>query len=196
MPKVIRDNSCSMTGQHPQRIYLGRWFSKPMRSSCSRSVRQGVPNCEDQGHTMNSGIGSMTAGWRHPLIALILAILVSCSGQQTCTSGPVMTRQEAIDFAIRAASSAQPEISGALVEPRNPQAEQMTLLEATKRVTGNESLAPGEDPAVLVWVVTVEGLWADESPRPTGVPPPGPYHSYTIVLNACTREFILGSAHP
>ena len=101
-----------------------------------------------------------------------------------------------MDIALKISSMAQPEISGALTQPENIQAELTTLAIATKRLMGSDSVGAGYSPDVIVWLITMDGTWTDEFPRPTDMPTPEPYHHYGVILNASTGEHISTSTHP
>ena len=72
--------------------------------------------------------------------------------------------------------------------PTNIHAEQMTLAPAAKRLWDNTDVGVGYDPNMTVWLVSMEGIWTDEFPRPTGTPTPEPYHHFAVVLNAKTGQ--------
>ena len=126
---------------------------------------------------------------------LFFLIMLSLSGckQGSKVPGKGINQQEAIDAAIKIASHSQPEISGSQVPPSNVHAEQMTLGQAEKRI---QSDATGYDPEMLVWLVTMDGIWLDEFPLPTGMATPEPYHHFTFILDQKTGLEIEGSGHP
>lgn len=97
-----------------------------------------------------------------------------------------ISKQEAIDVALEIASSPRPEISGAQITPHNVIAQQMTFDEAVKKINQNHEVPSGQNPNMIVWYVTMEGVWYDEFPRPEDFPTPIPYHRYTIILDAKT----------
>ena len=138
------------------------------------------------------------------LIVLALTI-VSCAeskptptlgGSQTSPPSPFISEQQAIEIAIKSASMGRPELSGAKIPPKNVRAEQMTLAAALKRVMGDVGVPAGEDPNMMVWVVSMEGIWTDEFPRPTGIPSPEPYHRFSVILNAKTGAEMGSAASP
>jgi len=114
------------------------------------------------------------------------------------TTTGLINRQEAVDAALKIASSSQPEISGALVTPQNVQTEQMTLGEAEQRIHGNPTAPSGHAPEMPVWYVTMDGLWANEVSAPDLTPSvtQQPYHSYRIILDARTGLEIESSLQP
>lgn len=107
-----------------------------------------------------------------------------------------ISNQEAIDVALEIASSSRPEISGAQIPPYNITAEQMTLNEAVKHINPSNEVAVSYDPNMMVWFVTMEGIWLDEFPRPEDFPTPVPYHYYSVILDAKTALEIEISASP
>ena len=117
--------------------------------------------------------------------ALAVILLTSCaSATQNLKS--YISKQEAIDAAAEVASTSQPEISRAQKEPSNIRAEQMTLLEAVKKISKDNQPAAGYDPNMIVWFVTMDGLWLNEMEAPGLTPPaePAPYHHYAIIIDA------------
>jgi hypothetical protein len=98
----------------------------------------------------------------------------------------LLSREQAIAAAVRSASMSRPEVSGALVIPQNVQAEQMELSEAIKRLPGNPSMVPGYNSQTPVWVVTMDGLWANEAQAPGVTATQQPYHHYLSLLDAKT----------
>jgi hypothetical protein len=130
--------------------------------------------------------------------SLILLTILLLSG---CTASPVadigMSQQQAaMDTGLKIASMSRPEMSGSQVAPTNVQAEQMTLAKAIKRVRENGDVATGYTPDTLVWLVTMDGVWLDEFPRPAGSLTPQPYRHILIIIDAKTGLEIESSAHP
>ena len=129
--------------------------------------------------------------------ALVFILLTSC---RSTTENPksYISKQEAIDAAVAVASTSQPEISGAQEEPSNIQAGQMTLIEAVKKISKDNQPAAGYDPNMIVWFVTMDGLWLNEMEAPGLTPPaePAPYHHYAIIIDAKTGSQIQSSYLP
>lgn len=129
------------------------------------------------------------------LFFLIMLLLSGCKqGSNVPDKG--MNQQKAIDAALKIASMSRPEISGSQVTPSNVHAEQMTLGKAVKRIQEDNSVATGYDPEMLVWLVTMDGIWLDEFPLPTGMATPEPYHHFTIIIDQKTGLEIESSGHP
>ena len=129
------------------------------------------------------------------LFFLIILLLSGCKqGSKVPDKG--LNQQEVIDAALKIASMSQPEISGAQVTPSNVHAELMTLGKAVKRIQEDNSVATGDDPEKLVWLVTMDGIWLDEFPLPTGLPTPEPYHHFTYIIDQKTGLEIESSGHP
>jgi hypothetical protein len=137
---------------------------------------------------------------RQVLIIFTVVFLVGCSANsnalQTVTPSPFISEQQAIEIAIKDASMGHPELSRAKTPPKNAQAEVITLAAAEKRLTGHDSVPVGYDPNMMVWFVSMEGIWTDEFPRPTDLPSPEPYHHFSIILNAKTGETMAHGARP
>jgi hypothetical protein len=143
-------------------------------------------------------------------VVVLVVLLIGCSPvgsapqapptvmsvAQTLTPSPFINQQAASDRALQIASLSRPELSGAQVPPTHVQAAQMTLAAAVKQLTGRDDVAAGYDPSMMVWVVTMEGIWTDEFSRPTALPSPEPYRHYTVILNARTGEEIEAAARP
>jgi hypothetical protein len=116
--------------------------------------------------------------------------------QESRTSNQSISKQKAIEIAIESASMSHPELSGSQVPPSNIRAQQMTLEEATRRIYEGNHVGDGYAPDMLVWIVTMDGMWLDEFPRPTDVPAPKPYRHLVMILNAKTGEEIESAARP
>ena len=142
-------------------------------------------------------------------VVLLLMLLAGCSANVdsaapptavdsavTPTANPLISREAAIERAIQNTAQSRPELSGAKIAPQNIQAEQMTLADATQRYFADGGINVNYDPATPVWVVTLDGIWLDEFPRPTELPAPAPYRHVVIVLNARTSEEMAMSARP
>jgi hypothetical protein len=146
------------------------------------------------------------AGPRRPLVngagtALTLAslalIIAACRGvgqprpSATPTANGLISEQAAIESALAIAMSSRPEISASQVLPREIVATQMTLAEAVRAAFSREAGIPaGYQADRLVWVVTMEGWWTDQFPRPTDSPTPPPYRNLILILDAATGQEI------
>src|SRR5215212_4185543 len=115
------------------------------------------------------------------LFALLIVVVFSGRSKVSNITQKGMSEQEAIDAALKSAAMSRPEISGSQVNPSNVQAEQMSLGEAVRRIDENSSVATGYSPDMLVWLVTMDGIWLDEFPRPTDLPTPEPYQHFIII---------------
>jgi len=60
----------------------------------------------------------------------------------------------------------------------------MTLDEAVKKLSSDNQIDDGYDPNMIVWFVTMDGVWLDEFPKPDNLPTPAPYHHYVLILDA------------
>lgn len=131
------------------------------------------------------------------LVALIILLLTACQSTTT-PSADLLTQEQAIEAAVKAAKESRPEMSGAQVEPSNVQAEQLTLAEAVKRLRTEGEPARGYDPQMPVWLVTMDGVWYDEfqAPDVTEVVTPEPYHHFMLILDAKTGLVIESAARP
>ena len=129
------------------------------------------------------------------LISLTILLLSGCAQESRVTDNSI-SKQEAIDIALKIASMSQPEMSGSQVTPSNVHAEQTTLGEAIKRIRENSDVATGYTPDMPVWLVTMDGIWLDEFPCPTDLPTPEPYRHFIIIIDAKTGLEIEGSARP
>jgi hypothetical protein len=127
------------------------------------------------------------------------AVILMCwilSGCGMLTGKGLLSQEQAIAAAVQDASMSRPEVSEALVTPQNIRAEQMQLGEALKLLPDNASMPPGADPQTPVWVVTVDGLWADEMEAPGITATQVPYRHYLLVLDAVTGMEIASSLRP
>ena len=124
----------------------------------------------------------------------LVLVLAACAGARqpdpptpTVTTAGLISQSTAIDAALRIAMSSYPEISASLVLPRDIAATQMSLTQAEHIVQGLTAPVPAGYPADLpVWLVTMEGRWLDEFPRPTDSPTPEPYGHLAVILDAAT----------
>ena len=131
------------------------------------------------------------------IVVLIFSLLVGCKSIIT-PSDSYISEQQATDAALEIASSSRPEMSGAQVTPSNITAKQMTLHEAVKMIDKNNQPATGYDPTMLVWFITMDGLWLGEMSAPDTAPTPEPvsYHHYAIIIDAKTGLGIESSLKP
>ena len=133
--------------------------------------------------------------WRFLLLTLAIALLIGCA-QNPHVPGKVISQQEAVDAALKIASVFRPELSGSPAPPSNIHAEQMTLGEAMKHIGENNNIGAGYTPNMLVWFVTMDGIWLDDFPRPTDLPTPEPYRHCTVIIDAGTGLQIELSLRP
>ena len=133
--------------------------------------------------------------WQCLFSLLTILLLFGCARESRVTDNSI-SKQEAIDIALKITSMSRPEISGSQVTPSNVHAEQMTLGEAIKRISENSDVASGYTPDMLVWLVTMDGVWLDEFPRPSDLPTPEPYQHSTIIIDAKTGFEIESSVRP
>jgi len=131
------------------------------------------------------------------IVVLIFSLLAGCKSKIT-PSDSYISEQQAVDKALESASAPRPEMSGAQVTPPNITAKQMTLQEAVKMIDKNNQPATGYDPTMIVWLVTMNGLWLGEMSAPNIVPTPEPvsYHHYAIIIDAKTGLGIESSLKP
>ncbi len=109
---------------------------------------------------------------------------------------PFISRQAAIDTALKISSASQPEMDGGLTTSENVHAELTTLAVATKRLTGSDDVGAGYSPDMAVWLVTMDGTRTGESSHPADMPAVEPYPQYGMILNAASGESISISARP
>jgi hypothetical protein len=120
---------------------------------------------------------------------LVFSFLVSCTSSRQSSSSTIR-EQEAIDAALETASTSRPEISGPQKEPSNIRAEQITLDEALKKMSKENQPPSGYDPNMIVWLVTMEGLWLNEMDAPGVAITPAPYRHYAVIIDANTGSEI------
>ena len=130
------------------------------------------------------------------LFMLFMVLLFSGCANGSNPTNEGISEQEAIDAALKSAAMSRPEISGSQANPSSVQAEQMSLGEAVRRIDENSSVATGYSPDMLVWLVTMDGIWLDEFPRPTDLPTPEPYQHFIIIIDAKSGLEIESSARP
>jgi hypothetical protein len=130
------------------------------------------------------------------LLALFVVLLLTGCSAQSNTAHEEISEQEAMDVALKSASISRPELSGSQVTPSHVQAEQMTLGEAVKRIDENNSVPAGYSANMPVWLVTMDGIWLDEYPRPMDLPTPEPYRHFIIIIDAKSGIEIESAARP
>jgi hypothetical protein len=143
--------------------------------------------------------GHMKWSWIEALSALLL---VSCGTGQivpSSTKSVALIKQEwAINNALEIARSSQPEIGPAQTDPTNLQAELMSLADAQNQLNIQDEIPSGYLPGQPVWLISMDGIWADETPcqqEDCQFTPP-PYHHYAIIMDARTGLEIEGSYRP
>ena len=136
-----------------------------------------------------------TVTWTYLSALFVVLLLPGCSAQSN-TAHEEISEQEAMDVALKSASMSRPELSGSQVTPSHVQAEQMTLGEAVKRIDENNSVPAGYSPNMVVWLVTMDGIWLDEYPRPMDLPTPEPYRHFIIIIDAKSGIEIESAARP
>ena len=136
-----------------------------------------------------------TVTWTYLSALFVVLLLPGCPAQSN-TAHEEISEQEAMDVALKSASISRPELSGSQVTPSNIQAEQITLGEAVKRIDENNSVPAGYSPNILVWLVTMDGIWLDEYPRPIDLPTPEPYRHFIIIIDAKSGLEIESAARP
>jgi hypothetical protein len=119
-------------------------------------------------------------------LTLIFAACTATLDSATATAfGPLM-RQQAIDAAMRIASSSRPEV-GAPVGPLSvAKVEQTTLGEALQRLPGKPSPSAGYGPNMPVWYVAIDGLWPAAAPALGATTTQVPYRQLVAILDART----------
>ena len=129
---------------------------------------------------------------KYLLSVLVFLLLAGCASE--FLSNGELNQNEAIDTAVKIASTSMPEISGSQVVPSNSHAEKMTLQEAAKRLNSNPQNAFGEEsPDMQVWLVSMHGVWL-----PTTLPGvvQKPYQHLSIVIDAKTGLEIFRNMQP
>jgi len=133
--------------------------------------------------------------WCYLFSFLTILLLSGCALESRTTNNGI-SEQEAIDATLKIVSTGQPEVSGSQVTPFNVHAEQMSLGEAIKRISERGEVGAGDNPNMLVWLVSMDGVWLDEFPRPADLPTPEPYRHALIIIDAKTGLEIRGSMRP
>lgn len=130
---------------------------------------------------------------------MIALLLTGCS---TVTSGPTATpvtaidQQEAQSIALTLASGSRPEVSGALATPTNVQATLMSLGDAQLKLHRQVNAIAGRKLESLAWLVTMEGLWANEAQAPGLTATQQPFHHLAVIVDADSGEEIESSLRP
>lgn len=131
------------------------------------------------------------------IILTSFALLAGCKSIIK-PSDSYISEQQAMDAALATASSSHPEMSGSQAIPSNVTAKQMTLLEAVKMINKNNQPATGYDPTMMVWFVTMDGLWLGEMSAQgiVSIPELVSYHLYAIIIDAKTGLELESSLSP
>ncbi|OGO27575.1 MAG: hypothetical protein A2Z16_01310 [Chloroflexi bacterium RBG_16_54_18] len=136
---------------------------------------------------------------RYLSLAFISFFFTSCSSitsrMQTSIFSPYISEQEAVESAIKIASTDDFHFTGASETPTNIQADLMTLAEASQRL-GQEGYSVGYSASqfskvIVVWAVTMDGTWPRNFPPvKTTEPTHTPLRHLAVILNAKTGELI------
>ncbi len=110
--------------------------------------------------------------------------------------GTLISEEQAINIAVKDASTSRPELSAAQSPPAIIGTTQMNLAAAERLLTGRAGVPTAYDPNMIVWVVSMEGIWLDLAPRPEGFPMPEPYRHFAVIINSRTGQVIGASARP
>jgi hypothetical protein len=127
---------------------------------------------------------------RAALLLLLALLLSACAvpalpGLPVATPTPkLLTREQAIEIAVKSASMSRPEVSPALVAPTNVQAERTTLGDALRRAGHGNDIRCARCAAWPAWYVTMDGLWQDQASAPDVTPTPGTYRHAIVILDA------------
>ena len=139
----------------------------------------------------------MSVLMRRTILAILALLLIGCAAIRG--DEQFISHEEAIDTALQIARAPQPELSPALTEPTNVQAERMRLMDAVRRLDETTELDVGPyDKETMVWLVTMDGTWALAAPHQPGAPEPEQelFHYYAIILDATSGSTIMASARP
>ena len=134
--------------------------------------------------------------WNRDILFVIVLFLLAACNSLSEKSQSYISKQEAIDTALDVASTSAPEISGPQEELSNIQAEKMTLEQAVKKLNKNDQPAVGYDTNMIVWLVTMDGLWLGEMLAPGNTHEPVPYRHYAIIIDAKTGSQIQAALLP
>ncbi len=159
-----------------------------MRSdSVARSLDPGPTRGADCGRVIGRLLAILSVG------ALYLA-LAGCTAGAPITAVPV-SRQAAIDTALRAARSSRPELTASQVEPTLVTAELLTLADA-RALLRDEGVGVGTDGAdrQRVWLVILTGAWVSEPPGQTE--PLAPLTKMALLIDAQSGLEVEGYAWP
>ena len=106
----------------------------------------------------------------------------------TPTAG-VLSRQQAVEAAIRIGIESRPEMNGSSIPPNVVDARQTTLLEALHELDpSTRSVPQGERPNLPVWLVRMDGSW--QGAAAPDLPTPLPYLHMAVILNGITGEYL------
>lgn len=122
------------------------------------------------------------------LTLLFASCTATLDSAPATASGP-LTRQQAIDAAMRIASSSKPEVGAPIGSLSIAKVEQTTLGEALQRLPGKPSPSAGYSPQMQVWYVAIDGLWPALPPNPPNLGTTStqvPYHQLVAILDART----------
>jgi hypothetical protein len=119
-------------------------------------------------------------------LTLMFAACTAALGSPTATASGPLTRQQAIDAAMRIASSSKPEVGAPIGSLSIAKVEQMTLGEALQRLPGKPSPSAGYSTQMQVWYVEIDGLWPASPPDPGAIATQVPYHQLVAILDART----------
>jgi hypothetical protein len=121
------------------------------------------------------------------LIGVLLLAACTFASEDFATPPSALSDQQAIAIATKLATAGMPEIGSSRIPLQNFRAQLLTRAAAIKRLDHVDTLS---DPEAIVWLVSIDGLWMEEFPRPPGSPTANPTaesfrHMY-IIVNART----------
>ena len=119
-------------------------------------------------------------------LTLLFAACTATLDSATATASGPLTRQQAIDAAMRIASSSKPEVGAPIGTLSITRVEQTTLGEALQRLPGKPSPSAGYSPQMQVWYVAIDGLWPALPPNLGASATQVPYHQLVAILDART----------
>src|SRR5690242_8587286 len=129
-------------------------------------------------------------------VFLMHILLLFTSGCSPVPRPDGISEQEAIEAAVEIASASRPEISSGQTTPTNVRAERMALAEAIRHIGAGDEIPSGQAAELPVWLVSMDGIWLDEFPRPEDYPTPEPYRHLMIILNAKSGAEIESTFRP
>ncbi len=127
-------------------------------------------------------------------VLLVLVAVLTLILAEACS--PTISAPHAIAIALENVLTGSTELGRSETLPTNIQAAQMTLAAAQERATGEKSVFTVDDPNMLVWLVSMEGVWTPGGFISSDYAAQHPLHHCFLIIEAGTGRVLSILATP